>query len=67
MWSLSVSSLGGPGSDPDHVMCDSWWTKRYWGTFTPSTSVPSATHSTDFSTIIIIIIIIIIHHPGLVR
>jgi hypothetical protein len=29
-----------------------WWTKRHWGRFSPSTSVSSANHSTDFSIII---------------
>jgi hypothetical protein len=30
-----------------------WWTKRHWGRFSPSTSVSSANHSTNFSIIII--------------
>jgi hypothetical protein len=30
-----------------------WWTKRHWGRFSPSTSVSTANHSTDFSIIII--------------
>jgi hypothetical protein len=30
-----------------------WWTKRYRGRFSPSTSVSLANHSTDFSIIII--------------
>jgi hypothetical protein len=30
-----------------------WWRKRYWGRFSPSTSVSSANHSTNFSIIII--------------
>jgi hypothetical protein len=31
-----------------------WWTKRYWGRFSPSTSVsPANLHSTNFSIIII--------------
>jgi hypothetical protein len=39
-------------------MWDLWWTKRYLGKFSPSTSVSTAKQSTDFSTLIIIIIII---------
>jgi hypothetical protein len=31
----------------------SWWTRRHWGRFSPSTSVSPANHSTNFSIIII--------------
>jgi hypothetical protein len=42
-------------------MWDLWWTKWYWGMFSPSSSVsPANSHSTDCSTIII-------YHPGLVQ
>jgi hypothetical protein len=30
-----------------------WWTKRHWGSFSPSTSVSPANHFTNFSIIII--------------
>jgi hypothetical protein len=48
-----VSHSGGPGSRPGS-MWDLWWTKRHWGRFSPSTSIPPADHhSTKFSIIII--------------
>jgi hypothetical protein len=34
-----ASNRGGPGSSPGQVMWDLWWTKCYWGIFSPSTSV----------------------------
>jgi hypothetical protein len=42
----------GPGSRP-RSMWDLWWTKRHWGRFSSSISVPPADHSTNFSIIII--------------
>jgi hypothetical protein len=42
-WSLA-SHRGGPGSTPDLVMWDLWWTKWRWGRFSPSTSVSLALH-----------------------
>jgi hypothetical protein len=33
---LPASYRGGPGSSPNHVMWDLWWTKRNWGRFSPS-------------------------------
>jgi hypothetical protein len=47
-------------------MWDLWWTKWHWGRFSPTTTIFSANHSTDCSTLIIIIIIII-DHSGLVQ
>jgi hypothetical protein len=35
-------------------MWDLWWTKKYWGRFSPSTSVYPAKHSTGCYTLIII-------------
>jgi hypothetical protein len=47
-----LSHRGGPGSCQDN-MWGLWWRKRHWGRFSPSTSVSSANHSTNFSIIII--------------
>jgi hypothetical protein len=48
-----ASHRGGPGSRPGS-MWGLWWTKRHWGTFSPSTSVSLANHhSTNLSIIII--------------
>jgi hypothetical protein len=56
-----VSHSGGPGSSPDLVMWDSWWTKWRWGRFSRSTSVSTANlHSTNCSTVTTI------YHLGLV-
>jgi hypothetical protein len=53
---------GGLGSSPGQVIWDLWWTKWYWGRFSPSTSVsPANPHSSDYSTFIII------YHLGLVQ
>jgi hypothetical protein len=49
---LLASHRGGPGSHPGS-MWGLWWTKRHWGTFSQSTSVSPANHSTNFSLIII--------------
>jgi hypothetical protein len=49
-------SKGGPGSSPEHVMWDLWWTKRNMGRVTPSTSDSFANHSTDCFTLH--------HHPS---
>jgi hypothetical protein len=53
-----VSSLASlradPGSRPVQVMWDLWWTKRHWGMFSPSISIPPANHSSDCSTLIIV-------------
>jgi hypothetical protein len=49
-----ASHRGGPGSIPDLVNWELWWTKWRWGWFSPSTSVsPANLHSTKFSIIII--------------
>jgi hypothetical protein len=57
-----ASHRGGLGSSPGQVMWDLWWTKWYWGRFSPGISVSSVnSHSTDCSTFIIIC------HPGLVQ
>jgi hypothetical protein len=42
-----ASNSGDQGSSPGQVMWDLWWTKWHWGRFSRSTSVSSATHSTD--------------------
>jgi hypothetical protein len=50
-----ASHRGGPGPSPGQIMWDLWWTKWFWGTFSPITSVsPANSHSTDCSTLIII-------------
>jgi hypothetical protein len=46
---------GGPGSSPNHVMWDLWWTKWHLNRFSPSTSVsPANLHSTNCFTITIV-------------
>jgi hypothetical protein len=55
--SSSGYSLASHRGDPDlasgQSMWGLWWTKRHWGTFSPSTSVSPAIHSTNYSIIII--------------
>jgi hypothetical protein len=44
---------------PSQVMWDLWWTKWYWGRFSPSASVsPANHHSAKYS--------MLIYHPRLV-
>jgi hypothetical protein len=46
----NFTHLGGSGLDPDQVMLNLLWTKRYSGRFSPTTSVSHANHFTDCST-----------------
>jgi hypothetical protein len=55
-----VSNRGAPGSIPDEITWDVWWTTWHCDQFSPIISVfPANFHSTKCSTLI--------YHPGLVQ
>jgi hypothetical protein len=56
---MLASHRGGPGSNPDLIMWNLWWTKCHRDRFSPVS--PANLHSTNFSTITIT------YHPGLVQ